>query len=422
MTASITKLDNGLTVVSHRMPHLKTVSAGVWVASGSRHEREAEHGISHLLEHMAFKGTARRAARDIAEEIEQVGGDLNAATSLEMTAYYVRVLEGDHGLALDLLADILTEPALDQIELEREKEVVLQEISGIEDVPDEIAYDLVQDAAYPDQSIGRTVIGTRDTVTAFSRDDLLALLRRQYVPSRMVVAAAGAIHHDDLVRHARDKFGSLNPGLGEDAAPAKFVGGIRGSNRQFAQSHVLFGFDSPAYGDPRFLACQVFSGILGGGMSSRLFQEARERRGLCYSIYSGAWGLADGGMFNIHAATGTEQLPEVRDVIIEELRKAAADHVTDRELERAKAGLKAGLLMSLESSSARAEQMARQMIGFGRLIEPEELTERVEAVTAEDIRSFAAGLASAGKAAVAVVGPGGASTAFAEETHGRLAA
>jgi predicted Zn-dependent peptidase len=157
-------------------------------------------------------------------------------------------------------------------------------------------------------------------------------------------------------------------------------------------------------------------------MSSRLFQEARERRGLCYSIYSGAWGLADGGMFNIHAATGTEQLPEVRDVIIEELRKAAADHVTDRELERAKAGLKAGLLMSLESSSARAEQMARQMIGFGRLIEPEELTERVEAVTAEDIRSFAAGLASAGKAAVAVVGPGGASTAFAEETHGRLAA
>lgn len=422
MTACITKLDNGLTVVSHQMPHLKTVSAGVWVASGSRHEREAEHGISHLLEHMAFKGTSRRSALDIAEEIEQVGGDLNAATSLEMTAYYVRVLEGDHGLALDLLADILANPALDPSELEREKDVVLQEISGIEDIPDEIAYDLVQDAAYPAQSVGRPVIGTRETVAGFSREDLFGLLHRQYVPSRMVISAAGAIDHDDLVRHASDKFGALHPGHGEDADPARFVGGVRGATRQFAQSHLLFGFDSPSYGDPRFFACQVFSGILGGGMSSRLFQEARERRGLCYSIYSGAWGLVDGGMFNIHAATGTEQLPEVRDVIIAELRKAAGDNVTPRELERAKAGLKAGLLMSLESSSARAEQMARQIIGFGRLIEPEELTQRVEAVTAEDVRAFAASIAGAEKAAIAVVGPGGAAAAFAEDTQARLAA
>ena len=422
MTSLITKLDNGLTVVSHSMPHLKTVSAGVWVASGSRHEHEAEHGISHLLEHMAFKGTARRSARDIAEEIEQIGGDLNAATSLELTAYYVRVLEGDHGLALDLLADILTEPLLDKGELEREKDVVLQEISGIEDVPDEIAYDLVQDAAYPSQSIGRPVIGTRETVAGFSRADLLSLLRRQYVPARMVVSAAGAIGHDDVVRHARDKFGALEPGCGEDGEPARFVGGVRGADRKFAQSHLLFGFDSPSYGDPRFFTCQVFSGIFGGGMSSRLFQEARERRGLCYAIYSGAWGLIDGGMFNIHAATGTRQLPEVRDVIIDELRRAASDKVSVQELERAKAGLKAGLLMSLESSSARAEQMARQIIGLGRLIEPEELTKRVEAVTAEEVREFAASLAGAGKVAVAVVGPGGAATAFAEDTRARLAA
>ena len=421
MTAVMTRLDNGLTVVSHRMPHLKTVSAGVWVASGSRHERDGEHGITHLLEHMAFKGTARRSARDIAEEIEQVGGDLNAATSLEMTAYYVRVLEGDHGLALDLLADILVNPSLDLDELAREKDVVLQEIAGIEDAPDEIAYDLVQEAAYPAQSIGRPVIGTRDSVQRFSRDDLLALLRRPSVPSRMVVAAAGAIDHDDHVRHARDKVGALDPGSGEDPEPARFVGGIRGSKRKFTQSHLLFGFDSPAYGDPRFYASQVFSGILGGCMSSRLFQEAREQRGLCYSIYSGAWGLSDGGMFNIHTATGAAQLPEVRDVILNELARAAAERVGDRELERAKAGLKAGILMSLESSAARAEQVARQMIGFGRLIEPEELTERVEAVTAEDVRDFAATLASAKAAAVAVVGPGGAAKAFAEETHARLA-
>ena len=422
MTIEQTRLDNGLTVVSQNMPHLKTVSAGVWVASGSRNEREDEHGISHLLEHMAFKGTARRSAQQIAEEIEQVGGELNAATSLELTAYYVRVLEGDDALAIDLLADILTEPSLDALELEREKEVVLQEISGIQDVPDEIAYDLVQDAAFTAQSVGRPVIGTPESVSAFSQADLRSILERQYVPSRMVVSAAGAIRHDDLVRHARDKFGGLADGEGEDGQPAQFVGGVRGSERVFGQTHLLFGFSSPSYSDPRFYACQVFSGILGGGMSSRLFQEAREKRGLCYSIYSSAWGLIDGGMFNVHAATGDEQLDELRTVIIDELHRAAGSGPAARELERAKAGLKAGLLMGLESSSARAEQMARQIIGFDRLFDANELIDNVEAVTSEDVRRFAESIVGADNPAVAVVGCGGHSMNIAQETRTRLAA
>ncbi len=422
MTIEKTRLDNGLTVVSHTMPHLKTVSAGVWVASGSRHERENEHGISHLLEHMAFKGTAKRTPRQIAEEIEQVGGDLNAATSLELTAYYVRVLEGDDELAIDILSDILTEPALDADELEREKEVVLQEISGIQDVPDEIAYDLVQDAAFTAQSVGRPVIGTPESVAAFTCDDLKSVLARQYVPSRMVVSAAGAIRHDDLVRHARAKFGALPEGDGEDGAPTRFIGGARGSERAFGQSHMLFGFESPSYSDQRFYACQVFSGILGGGMSSRLFQEARENRGLCYSIYASAWGLADGGMFNVHAATGEEQLDELRTVIIDELNRAADSGPGAKELERAKAGLKAGLLMGLESSSSRAEQMARQIIGFDRLFDANELIENVEAVTSEDIRLFAESIARSTNPAVAIVGCGEASTDIARETLARLAA
>lgn len=422
MTIEQTKLDNGLTVVSHQMPHLKTVSAGVWVASGSRNERDNEHGISHLLEHMAFKGTARRSPQQIAEEIEQVGGDLNAATSLELTAYYVRVLEGDDALAIDLLADILTEPSLDPEELEREKEVVLQEISGIQDVPDEIAYDLVQDAAFTEQSVGRPVIGTPESVSAFSSADLQSVLERQYVPSRMVVSAAGAIRHDDLVRHARDKFGGLAEGEGEDGQPAQFVGGVRGSERVFSQSHLLFGFESPSYSEHRFYACQVFSGILGGGMSSRLFQEAREKRGLCYSIYSSAWGLIDGGMFNVHAATGEDQLDELRTVIIDELHRAAGSGPAPKELERAKAGLKAGLLMGLESSSSRAEQMARQIIGFDRLFDANELTDNVEAVTSEDVRLFAESIARSANPAVAVVGCGSASTNIAQETRSRLAA
>ncbi len=422
MSPQITKLDNGLTVVSHQMAHLKTVSAGVWVASGSRHERTDEHGMSHLLEHMAFKGTTGRSAREIAEEIEQVGGDLNAATSLELTAYYVRVLEGDHGLALDILADILTRPALDAEELEREKDVVLQEISGIQDVPDEVAYDLVQDAAFPGQSVGRPVVGTPESVTGMTRAGLLGLLKRQYVPSRMVIAAAGAIGHDELVRHARDKFGALDPGNGEDGARVRFVGGARGSDRQFGQSHLLFGFESPSFRDKRFFAGQVFSGLLGGGMSSRLFQEAREKRGLCYAIYSSAWGLTDGGMFNIHAATGEEQLGELRGVIIDELHRAAATRPAETELARAKAGLKAGLLMSLESSSARAEQMARQIIGFGRLFEPGELIDNVERVCAEDVRAFGETIASASSPAVAVVGCGASTVGIAEETFDRFAA
>jgi predicted Zn-dependent peptidase len=422
MTIESTTLDNGLTVVSHTMPHLKTVSAGVWVASGSRHERDAEHGISHLLEHMAFKGTGRRSARQIAEEIEQVGGDLNAATSLELTAYYVRVLEGDDALAMDILSDILTDPVLDAEELEREKEVVLQEIASFDDVPDEIAYDLVQDAAFTGQSVGRPVIGTPASVSGFSSTDLSNILQRQYVPSRMVVSAAGAIHHDDLVRHASDKFGVLPAGAGDDGAPARFVGGARGSKRRFGQSHMLFGFESPSYRDPRFYACQVFSGILGGGMSSRLFQEAREKRGLCYSIYSSAWGLTDGGMFNVHAATSTEQLDELRTVIIDELNRAAGERADPRELERAKAGLKAGLLMSLESSSARAEQMARQIMGFGRLFDANELIDNVEAVTSEDVRLFAEAIVRSANPAVAVVGCGKSSNDIAKTTLEQLAA
>lgn len=422
MTIERTTLDNGLTVVSHTMPHLKTVSAGVWVSSGSRHERDNEHGISHLLEHMAFKGTRKRSAQDIAEEIEQVGGDLNAATSLELTAYYVRVLEGDEALAVDILADILTNPVLDPDELELEKEVVLQEIASIGDVPDEIAYDLVQDAAFDGQSVGRPVIGTPQSVAEFSSEDLRRVLKRQYVPSRMVVSAAGAIQHEQLVRHVRDKFGALPAGSGEDGKPAQFVGGVRSSDRKFGQSHLLFGFASPSYRDQSFYACQVFSGILGGGMSSRLFQEAREKRGLCYSIYSSAWGLIDGGMFNVHAATGDDQLKELRAVIINELNRAAAERPSERELSRAKAGLKAGLLMGLESSSARAEQMARQILGFDRLFNPNEVINNVESVSAEDVRSFAETLARAGNAAVAVVGCGKSASDIALETHGQLAA
>lgn len=405
MATEITTLPNGLRVVSHHMPHLETLSLGIWVATGARHESEPEHGISHFLEHMAFKGTARRTAQAIAEEIETIGGELNAATSLENTAYFARILKGDEGIALEILADILQNSLFDPGELEREREVILQEIAATRDSPDDIAYDLLQEAAFPDQPVGRPILGTIESVKSFDKPRLDAFLSHHYVPERMVVSAAGAIHHDFLVRHVEALFGALPRGLQRVPVRAHYAGGVRWYQRRFEQSHLLLGFEAPSYHAEDFFAAQVFSGLFGGGMSSRLFQEVRERRGLCYSIYSSAWSMADAGLFSIHAATGADMMTELSEVVVGELAAVARTGAGDAEVSRAKAQLKAGLLMGLESSSARAEQMARHLIAHDRVIPAEELIARVDNVDAADVRAFAARLA-AGQPSIVVVGSG----------------
>ena len=414
MTAEVTKLANGLRVVSYHMPHVETVSLGVWIAAGARHEREAEHGISHLLEHMAFKGTEQRSARDIAEQIEAVGGELNAATSLETTVYYARVLEPDMGLALEILADILQIPRYAQDELEREREVILQEIAATRDSPDEIAYELLQEAAFPGQSIGRPILDTTQSVTRFSAADLRAFLGANYGANRMVLAAAGKVDHGKLVRHVEAQFGRMNGGIGGRFEAAKYVGGTRTSAKRFEQSHLLMAFAAPSYRSEEFYTGQVFSGLFGGGMSSRLFQEVRERLGLCYAIYSNCWALADTGLFGVHAATGPEMMGKLIDVVGQLLVAAATEKPTEAELARSKAQLKAGLLMGLESSSARAEQMARHLLLFDRLIDTTELVERIESVTADDVRVLAGKLVGGARASVAVVGAGPKAEAFAQ--------
>ncbi len=406
MSTQLTRLPNGLRVVSNHMPHVETVSLGVWVAAGARHERDAEHGISHLLEHMAFKGTERRSATDIAEEIEAVGGELNAATSLETTAYYARMLAADVGLALDILADILHIPRYAEDELEREREVILQEIAATRDSPDEIAYELLQEAAFPGQTIGRPILGTVESVARFSAPDLRTFLKANYGASRMVLSAAGKVDHAELVRHAEAQFGGMNGGEGGRFEPARYVGGIRTSAKSFEQSHLVMAFAGPSYRQKEFYTAQVFSGLFGGGMSSRLFQEVRERRGLCYAIYSSCWALADTGLFGIHAATGPEMMEKLIDVVGRELTRAATERPAEAELARSKAQLKAGLLMGLESSSARAEQMARQLLLFDRLIDTPEIIERIETVTAEAVRELAGKLIAETRASVAIVGAG----------------
>jgi predicted Zn-dependent peptidase len=420
MSIDCSKLENGLRVVSHTMPHLGTVSLGMWIGVGARDESPEMHGICHLLEHMAFKGTRKRTARQIAEEIEMVGGDLNAATSLEMTAYYVRVLKGDVALALEILADILQNSRFDKADLKLEKDVVLQEIAGIQDMPDELAYDLLQDKCYPDQSIGRPVIGTPRSVRRIRDIDLKAHLAERYVAPDMVLSAAGAIDHDELVRHARALFSGLSGVPRANPEKPRFVGGFAASKRTFEQAHVLLGFDSPSIQDDDFFAAQVFSGLLGGGMSSRLFQTAREERGLCYSIYSSAWGLKDCGMFTVHAATGQDMVRGLAEVIAGEIEKCANGQVTEQELMRAKAQIKAGVLMSLESSGARAEQMARQLLTRGRMVDADDIIARVEEQTPESMTKFAGRLLSSGRAAVTVVGAGGRSHKLADAIHLRL--
>ncbi|PCK81311.1 M16 family metallopeptidase [Rhizobium sophoriradicis] len=390
MTVECTRLKSGLTVVTETMPHLESVALGVWIKSGSRNETADEHGIAHLLEHMAFKGTARRSAREIAEEIEDVGGEVNAATSTETTSYYARVLKDHVPLAVDILADILTESAFEEEELEREKQVILQEINAANDTPDDVVFDRFSEAAYRDQTLGRAILGTPHTVVSFTPQQIRAYLGRNYTTDRMFVVATGAVDHQEFLRMVEDRFASLptSPSAPPVMEAARYVGGSVREPRDLMDAQILLGFEGKPYHARDFYCSQILANILGGGMSSRLFQEVREFRGLCYSVYAFHWGFSDTGIFGIHAATGGENLPELVPVIIDELHKSA-NEIHQKEIERARAQIRAQLLMGQESPAARAGQIARQMMLYGRPISNPEMMERLEGITIERLTDLA---------------------------------
>jgi predicted Zn-dependent peptidase len=387
------------------MAHLQTASLGVWVGSGSRDERADEHGISHLLEHMAFKGTTRRSARQIAEEIEAVGGDLNAATSIETTAYYARVLRADVPLALDILSDILADPAFDPEELRREQNVIVQEIGAAEDTPDDLIWDKLQEVAFAEQPIGRSILGTPATVRSFDRARLATYLSRNYRGPDMVIAAAGAVDHQAVVDRVARAFASFAGPPAPPPEPARFVGGSHIETRDLEQAHIALAMHGVPQRDPNLYSLQVFTNVLGGGMSSRLFQEVREQRGLCYSIYTFHSPYNDSGVFGLYAGTDAADVGELMRVVVDEI-KAAAETVTEEEIGRAKVQMKAGLLMALESSSARAEQLARQIINWGRPIPLDEIVAKIEAVSVESTRAAGRALLARGRPAIAALGPG----------------
>ena len=423
MSVEVTRLPSGLAVVTDRMAHLESASLGVWTGAGSRDERPDEHGISHLLEHMAFKGTTRRTARQIAETIEAVGGDLNAATSVESTGYFARVLKADVPLALDVLSDILSDPTFDPEELRREQNVIVQEIGATEDAPDDLVFDRLQETAFPMQPIGRSILGTPDTVRSFNAARLRAYLTRNYRAPDMLVAAAGAVEHQRIVDEVEKRFASFAGPAGPAPEPARFSGGTRVETRDLEQVHIAMALEGLAVKDPELYSMQVFTSALGGGMSSRLFQEVREIRGLCYTIHAFHMPYSDIGMFGLYAGTDETDAPELMRVVIDQIGNAT-ETLTEAEVNRAKAQMKAGLLMALESSEARIGQLARQMLAYGRPIALEEIVAKVDAVTVESARAAGRALVHRGRPAIAALGPGSGleSTAAIAESLVRRAA
>ena len=403
MTCKLTTLNNGLRVVTHDMTSLESATVGVWVGAGTRHETADVNGVAHLLEHMAFKGTTSRSATAIAEEIEAVGGHLNAYTGRESTVYYAKVLKEDIGLALDLIADILRNATFDEAELKRECAVVLQEIGQAHDTPDDLIFDYFQETAFPDQALGRPVLGCPNVIRNMSRASIVNYMGKAYAADRMVLAAAGRVDHDALVEKGQKLFGDGNGNGRIGCEPARYRGGEMRDRRDLEQLHLVLGFEGVPYDDDEFYAATALTTLLGGGMSSRLFQEIRERRGLVYSIYSFASYYADTGLFGIYAGTGADEAAELVEAICHEIRKLPATLGED-EMCRTRNQLKAGTLMSLESTGSRCDQLGQQTLVFGAPVPLDEQVRKIEAVDVDAVLRVADRIFS-GHPTVAAVGP-----------------
>ncbi len=403
MSINTSVMANGLRVASDSMDTVETVSVGLWIEVGSRYESVEVNGVTHLLEHMAFKGTERRGARAIAEEIEAVGGHLNAYTTRESTAYYAKMLKDDLELAVDIIADIVQNSIFDPQELARERAVIIQEINQAQDTPDDVVFDNFQAGAYPNQALGRPVMGSVRLIRDLPREVIIEYMQDHYNAPGMILAAAGHVEHDQLLALAESAFSNL-PSRGENSHPSsRYVGGESREEREIEQAHLLLGFEGVPLDRPDFYTLSVLSSLFGGGMSSRLFQEARENHGLVYNIYSFLSCYMDGGLFGIYANTGEKEAEALISLLCREIEKVQRD-VTSEEVNRSRAQLKASILMSLESTFARCEQLARQIMVFGRPLPIAEIVEKVEAVDAAAVMQLA-GRIFGGTLTQAALGP-----------------
>ena len=389
MQANITTLDNGLRIATSNRSGTQTVSLGIWVKTGSAYEVEEENGISHFLEHMVFKGTPKRTSFQIDAEIEDAGGQTNAYTSREFTAFYAKMLKDDAELALDVLSDIVLNANFPEAELQKERDVVVQEIKQTIDTPDDIIFDYFQAKAFENQAIGRNILGLAEKVLNYEATELKNYRQNHYGTNNMIVCAVGNINHQKFVDMVKARFNDFKNKTNFKIEEQNYTGGFYAENRDIEQAHILLGFKGFDYNSDNYYPATIFSTILGGGSTSRLFQEIREKRGLAYTTYSFNNAHTRSGLFGIYAGTTNDELKELMPVITDEIKKICNEKVSEKELSRAKVQLKASMLMGLESSSSSAEIMARQLLIFDRVIPVKEMVSRIENVTLEDIQNTA---------------------------------
>ena len=401
--SNITTLDNGLRIVTQNMPGLETVSMGIWNFVGGRDELKDVNGVAHLLEHMAFKGTSTRSALQIAETIENVGGDINAYTSKEITAYYVKLIAEDLPLGINILTDILQNSSFSEDELNRERGVILQEIGMYLDTPDDMIFDYWQEKAYPNQSMGRSILGKTDIIKNISRHEVKDFIMSYYNPKKMVVSAAGKINHEEFVGQIKKTCVNLPNGSNNNRELSKYISGEYRQEKDLEQIHLLLGFEGIDYHDDDYYSLLVYSSLLGGGMSSRLFQEIREKRGLVYGISSFSSSYTDTGMFGIYAGTGENQINELIPVLCDELNNSF-NLISEKEISRGKAQLKASLMMGRESAFRRCESAARQLLVFNRIIDPAETISQINNVSKETVEKIAKKIVS-GSMTISSIGP-----------------
>ncbi len=389
MTLQSTKLSNGLRVVTDTVNTVESVAVGIWCDVGTRHEDMAHNGVAHMVEHMVFNGTPSRSAKDIVEQIESVGGQMNAYTSRELTAYYIHLLKEDVALALDVLSDMLQRPAFPDVDLEKERGVIIQEIGMTNDTPDDLVFDLYQETAYPNQSLGAPILGTASIVEGMKKQTLFDYVRHFYTPKNLVISAAGNVSHEDMVALVEKYFCDLPDNEDVSYKEADYKGGEVRSDKDLEQAHIVMGFQGICKKDPDYYAAILMSTILGGGMSSRLFQEVREKHGLVYSVYASHAAYHDDGQFEIYAGTGPDKLPKLIPVICDEIQKIVQSPVSSEELARAKSQLRAGLLMGRESMLARANRQAKHMINFDEDLNIPQLLEKIENISIDGVSKIA---------------------------------
>jgi len=420
MSTKITTLKNGLRVMTDNVTAVDSVALGIWADVGTRHENMAHNGVAHMVEHMMFKGTPSRTALQIAEEVEDVGGQVNAYTSREMTAYHIHLLKNDLPMAVDILADIIQNSHMPEEEVERERDVILQEIGMTMDTPDDLVFDQYQETAYPEQALGAPILGRANIISTMQRDTMMDYVKRFYTPGRLVVSAAGNVDHDVFVKRVESAMGNLPADTPQISAAADYRGGEHREDKALEQAHIVMGFRGVHRSDPDYYTAVALSTALGGGMSSRLFQEIREKRGLVYAVYCFHSAFQDDGQFVIYAGTGPERLPELMPVMCDEIAKVTQDLMTPQELVRAKAQMRASLVMSRESMMTRANQNAKHLIHFGAEMDIQEKLQRIDEVTLEDMRRMAQGI-FASRPTLAALGPLGKLEEY-ERLSERLAA